>query len=181
MDLTFDKKKTYKDENGDEIINLADSVVNSEAIPITTNLVLNSSHNARIDKVVFDNIGLAQDAIDSLMYVNHIVNPFSVQEGDLIFICDHNENYYKKNDDIVFPDIKDSNNDVEKFISKTDSATDKLKSKSDSNRKERLQRLAMNRKNGVSQVVPTNILKDSKESMIIQNGKIILGTTINTK
>ena len=60
-------------------------------------------------------------------------------------------------------------------------ANDKIKSKPDVNRRERLKALASQYGNGVSEVKAANAMKKGQTAKVYKTGKIILGTTIKTK
>ena len=51
-----------------------------------------------------NNVKKDMDMIDMVMYANHIFNPFSIKEGDIITVPADNDNLYKSSDEPSLPD-----------------------------------------------------------------------------
>lgn len=175
MDLIFDLKKKITDKYGDEIIELSIPTINIDSIPLFGPIRVNQDQVSRLDSIVWSGIEEDFSAIDTLMYANHIMNPFAIEEGDIITLCGHHAESYSSPADVRFPKSSEPVSDAIK------STQDKIKSKPDENRKQRLKKLADTLPNGVSNVAPSNELKVGQAAKKYNAGRIILGTTINTK
>lgn len=184
MDLVIDKKRKYKDEEDEDIVNLSDCIIDATNIHLSSYQLISEQYTCRIDRFTNDFVFPSSDAIDTVMYANNITNPFSINEGDSLFIPLHNEDLYVSNNNVTFP--KSSNlsdettNEADKFINKTVEATNKLKSTKDDNRQKRLERIAEMRKSNTTPLSP-NMLQKGQSAKKFQSGKIILGANINTK
>lgn len=100
----FDKKRKYTGNDGDEYIDLSIPVVKISDIRGNSVETLSPDHNGRLDKFVWNNVENNFDMIDIVMYANHIFNPFSVKEGDILNIPFDNEELYKESDEPTLPD-----------------------------------------------------------------------------
>jgi len=185
MKVTFDKKGTILDrESGEEIINIASSpIISVDAINETYAFAVScDDYGGRIDKFCSDKIlpsGYDSSSIDSVMYLNEIINPFAFcgDEKTIVFGCSYSDSAYSKEDAVAYPDHSTSK-EVEEFKDKTNEVTNKLKAKPDTNRKNRLQRLAQSRSNGVKEVTTSNMIQPGQVAKIYKNGKVILGGNI---
>lgn len=65
---------------------------------------LNSGDNGRIDNFVWKNVKKDLNMIDMVMYANHIFNPFSIQEGDVLNIPSEDNTLYKSSSEPTLPD-----------------------------------------------------------------------------
>jgi hypothetical protein len=104
MEKSFDNKRTYITKNGDELLNLITPTVNIDDIKCNGYLKVNKDCKGRIDKFVYTNVSKDYNAIDILMYTNNIFNPFSIDEGDSLFIPIYNDELYSKSEEPVLPD-----------------------------------------------------------------------------
>lgn len=91
MNKLFDYKRKLVAEDGEEYVELSIPAFDTKETVISSVTKLNQDDNARIDTFTYKNVFKDIDAIDAVMYINHIYNPFAVQEGDIIYIpngCD---------------------------------------------------------------------------------------------
>lgn len=104
MDKLLDNKRTYIAQDGEEYINLSTPVVNINEIKINGFIKVNQDCKGRIDKFVYTNVSKDYNSIDLLMYANHIFNPFSIDEGDILYTPIHNDLLFTKSEEPVLPD-----------------------------------------------------------------------------
>ena len=104
MDKLFDTKRTYKSTDGDTYINMVIPVVNVNALSSHSIIRVNPDEKGRIDNYVWRNVGEKMDLIDLTMYANHIFNPFSINEGDLLYIPVDDESVYQSSEAPSLPD-----------------------------------------------------------------------------
>ena len=104
MNKILENKRTYIARNGEEYLNLTDPTVNINDIKINGYIKVNQDCKGRIDKFVLSNVSKNYNAIDLLMYANHIFNPFSIDDGDILYTPIYNDNLFSKPEDIVLPD-----------------------------------------------------------------------------
>ena len=111
MDKLFDSKRTYIGYDGEEYIDMCIPVISVNGIKGNTIVKLNRDYNGRLDNFVWDIVEKDIDMIDMVMYANHIFNPFSVKEGDIMNVPIPNDDLYKSNGEPSLPDgTKHSNN-----------------------------------------------------------------------
>ena len=111
MDKLFDTKRKYIGYDGEEYIDMCIPVVTVK--DITGNAVekANQDCNGRIDTFTWNNVDKDLDMIDMVMYANHIFNPFSVKDGDLLNVPSNNDKLYKSSEEPSLPDgTKNSKN-----------------------------------------------------------------------
>ena len=104
MDKLLDNKRTYVARDGEEYLNLTTPVVNINDIQINGYIKVNQDCKGRIDKFVYRNVSKDYNAIDMLMYANHIFNPFAIDEGDILYTPIYNSDLYSKSEEPVLPD-----------------------------------------------------------------------------
>jgi hypothetical protein len=104
MDKSLDNKRTYIARDGDEYLNLSIPTVNINDIKINGYIKVNQDQKGRIDKFVYTNVYRDYNAIDILMYANHIFNPFSIDEGDILYTPIYNDTLFSKSEEPVLPD-----------------------------------------------------------------------------
>ena len=104
MDKVLDNKRTYVSRDGEEYLNLMTPTVNIDEIKTNGYIKVNQDCKGRIDKFVYTNTSKDYNAIDILMYANHIFNPFSIDDGDILYTPIYNDNLFSKPEDIVLPD-----------------------------------------------------------------------------
>ena len=99
-----DNKRTYISQDGEEYLNLSSPVVDIEKIVVNGYIKVNQDYKGRLDKFVYANVSKDFNAIDIIMYANHIFNPFSIDDGDILYTPIYNENLYSKSEEPVLPD-----------------------------------------------------------------------------
>ena len=104
MDKLLDTKRTYIGYDGEEYIDMCIPVVKISDIVGNSVDKLNKDESGRLDNFVWNKVKKDLDNIDMVMYANHIFNPFSVKEGDVLTIPADNINLYKTSDEPTLPD-----------------------------------------------------------------------------
>jgi len=104
MDKLLDNKRKYVYKNDEEYLNLFTPVVNIDDIKINGYIKVNQDCKGRIDKFVYSNVSKDYNSIDLLMYANHIFNPFSIDEGDILYTPVYNDKLFSKSEEPVLPD-----------------------------------------------------------------------------
>ena len=104
MDKLLDNKRTYVARDGEEYLNLTTPAVNVNDITINGYIKVNQDCKGRIDKFVYTNVAKDYNAIDILMYANHIFNPFAIDEGDILYTPVYNDKLFSKSEEPVLPD-----------------------------------------------------------------------------
>ena len=103
MDKLLDNKRKYITRNGEEFLNLATPTIDIDKIQINGYIKVNQDCKGRIDKFVYTNVSKDYNSIDILMYANHIFNPFSIDEGDILYTPVYNESLFSKSEEPVLP------------------------------------------------------------------------------
>lgn len=106
MDKQFDNKRTYFAKDGNEYLNLFTPTVNANDIKINGYIRVNQDCKGRIDKFVYTNVSKDYNAIDIIMYANKILNPFSIDEGDILYTPVYNDSLYTKSEEPILPNDK---------------------------------------------------------------------------
>ena len=110
------------------------------------------------------------DYVDLILKTNGISNPFSFKEGQFLRIPDKaGAERYRKN-------IKKISNKP-----RTQFTDPRRLSQQDKKRKEFLENRSKKRTNGSSENLPPNMLKSNQSSKEFKDGKIVLGSNINSK
>lgn len=104
MDKLLDNKRKYISKKGEELLNLLSPTVDINSIQINGYIKVNQDCKGRIDKFVYTNVSRDYNAIDILMYANHITNPFSIDEGDILYTPIYNDSLFSKSEEPVLPD-----------------------------------------------------------------------------
>jgi hypothetical protein len=104
MDKSLDNKRKYVSKDGEEYLNLFSPTVNINNIKINGYIKVNQDCKGRIDKFVYTNVSRDYNSIDILMYANHIYNPFSIDEGDILYTPIYNDTLFSKSEEPVLPD-----------------------------------------------------------------------------
>jgi hypothetical protein len=130
-----------------------------------------ADQEGRIDKISELYFGTSE-FIDAICVVNNIFNPFSVKEGDILIIPNLNKPdiFYKK------PEVASRPNAIQATF--TDTAG---QSQKDQNRIQRIVKKAQEKKSGVSNPLPPNMLQPGQTSKVFENGNIKLGTNLQQK
>jgi len=127
--------------------------------------------DGRIDKICELYFGTTQ-YVDAICVTNNIFNPFSVKEGDVLFIPNlrREEELYRRPNTISRPDSIQS-----QYINTN------VQSEKDQNRIQRLIQKAKKKKSGVNTPLPPNVLQQGQEAKKFTEGRIILGSNLNTR
>ena len=104
MDKIIENKRKYIARDDEEYLNLIIPTVDINKININGYIRVNQDCKGRIDKFVYTNVSKDYNAIDIIMYANHIFNPFSIDDGDILYTPIYNDNLFSKPEDIVLPD-----------------------------------------------------------------------------
>jgi hypothetical protein len=111
MDKLLDKKRKYTGYDGEEYIDMCIPVVSVKDIQGNSIVKITQDSNGRIDTFVWNDVEKNMDMIDTVMYANHIFNPFSIKEGDVLIIPIDNDRIYVNPEEPVLPNkSKHSNN-----------------------------------------------------------------------
>lgn len=103
MDKLFDTKRKYIGYDGEEYINMCIPAVDTNKISVNSTVIINQDDNGRIDKFTWCDVAHNMNMIDTVMYANHIFNPFSIQDGDMYNIPVDNDNMYVSTDEPSLP------------------------------------------------------------------------------
>lgn len=104
MDKLLDNKRKYIGLDGDEYLNLFTPTVNINDIKINGYIKVNQDCKGRIDRFAYTNVSKDFNVIDLLMYANHIYNPFSIDDGDILYTPIYNDTLFSKSEEPVLPD-----------------------------------------------------------------------------
>lgn len=104
MDKLLDNKRTYIAKDGEEYLYLFTPTVNINEVKLNGFIRVNPDYKGRIDKFVYTNVSKNYNAIDILMYVNNIMNPFAIDEGDILYTPIYNDTLFSKTEEPVLPD-----------------------------------------------------------------------------
>ena len=104
MEKLLDNKRTYTLKDGEEYLNLTTPVVNINDIKSNGYIRVNKDCKGRIDKFVYTNVSKDYNAIDLIMYANKIFNPFSIDDGDILYTPIYSDKLFTKSEEPVLPD-----------------------------------------------------------------------------
>ena len=104
MEKLLDNKRTYTLKDGEEYLNLTTPVVDINNIKSNGYIRVNKDCKGRIDKFVYTNVSKDYNAIDLIMYANKIFNPFSIDEGDILYTPIYSDKLFTKSEEPVLPD-----------------------------------------------------------------------------
>ena len=104
MHKVFQNKGIYTGYDGEEYINLCLPVIRVSELEGNSIDTLTKDDNGRIDRITWRSVAHDLEAIDLLMYANHIFNPFSVQDGDILNIPFNSDDYYHPISEPALPD-----------------------------------------------------------------------------
>ena len=103
MEKLFNKKRKHEVDD-EEMLDLGIPCVDIKKLEANGLLRVSQDQKSRIDKFTFGNVDKDRSAIDIVMYYNHIFNPFSVDEGDLLYTPLYNESYFTQKGEPILPD-----------------------------------------------------------------------------
>lgn len=104
MDKILNFKRTYVARDGEEYINLSIPSININDIQTNGIVRVNQDTKGRLDKIVYSNVSKDFNSIDIIMYANHIFNPFSIDEGDMLYTPLYNNDLFSKQEEPILPD-----------------------------------------------------------------------------
>ena len=104
MDKSLDNKRKYITKDGEEFLNLTTPTVNINDIKVNGCIRVNQDCKGRIDRFVYSNVSKNYNVIDIIMYANHIFNPFSIDDGDILYTPIYNDELFSKLEEPVLPD-----------------------------------------------------------------------------
>ena len=156
-------------ETDDKIIMTEPTLLFPDYIEVSRVFNVEEYYAGRIDLISL-NVYNSADYVDQLLKFNGISNPFSIAEGDILYIppMDVLNKTFKK------PGIGMSETNVvrDRFIE-----TKRLPIK-DQNRLDYLKRKAALKPNGAKEILPPNVLQSDQKNVIIENGKLIVGAAL---
>ena len=103
MEKLFDKKRRHTVDD-DEMLDLGIPCVDIKGLQANGLLRVSQDQKGRIDKFTYGNVDKDKSAIDMVMDYNHIFNPFSVDEGDLLYTPLYNDSDFRPIGEPVLPD-----------------------------------------------------------------------------
>lgn len=113
MDNLFTKKRTYLDKDGNELVDMCIPSLFIQEMRTNAFLKLNSSHNGRIDRFVWECVSKDIDnGIDMTLYANHLFNPFAIQEGDILYTPVMEDTLYNEQIEPTLPDGQTVSNKI---------------------------------------------------------------------
>jgi hypothetical protein len=156
-------------EIDDKIIMTEPTLLFPDYMSISKVFDVDSYYAGRIDLISL-NVYNSADYIDQLLKFNGISNPFSIAEGDILYIppMDVLNKTFKK----PGIDVKESNVVRDRFVE-----TKRLPIK-DQNRLDYLKRKAAQKSNGAKEILPPNVLPSDKQNVIIENGTLTVGAAL---
>jgi len=156
-------------EIDDKIIMTEPTLLFPDYMSISQVFPVDAYYAGRIDLISLSVYNSA-DYVDQLLKFNGISNPFSVAEGDILYIppMDVLQKTWKK----PGVGVTDSNVVRDRFIE-----TKRLPIK-DQNRLEYLKRKAALKPNGAKEILPPNVLPSDKQNVIIENGQLTVGAAL---
>ena len=156
-------------EIDDKIIRTEPTLLFPDYIQISRVFNVEEYYAGRIDLISL-NVYNSADYVDQLLKFNGISNPFSIAEGDILYIppMDVLQKTFKK------PGIGMSESNVvrDRFVE-----TKRLPIQ-DQNRLDYLKRKAALKPNGAKEILPPNVLQTDQKNVIIENGKLIVGAAL---
>jgi hypothetical protein len=170
------KKYFSKDRNKENIVDLTRTSINATVLANTAAIntyMVKQEHQMRADLVAKTLYG-DQNKADLLMKYNAISNPFSIAEGDILFIptMENLDSLVKM--PVPIEDIGDTSGIVDE--------SEVFTNPKDNKDKERLKQLK--EKNKGKDILPSNLNKKGNKNIKIKNGKVVFGedvTSVNKK
>lgn len=170
MIKSIDLKNTLIDENGEEYLDLSIPSFRYNTLGVKDIFTV-TTQEMRIDLISYQYYS-TMSYIDALMNVNNITNPFSIKTGDTLIIPNITDDNYKRPE--IVKDL--SNDDILKPTPR------KEYNQKDEDRERRLKQLVNDNKSSLplEQHKPNELTRNQVIKKYI-NGKIVLGTNLNTK
>ena len=169
MDIRTTNLKGTKEFNGETILDLQEPTLiiddNSASFIVSKLIVVNEQYVMRPDLISFAVYG-STDHVDLILKANNISNPFSIDIGDVLIILDKNaaQKFYRS------PKKPKAAIDVTKELFLNPDRA----SKKDIARIKNLQKQALKKSNGASEVKPTNLKRAGENAFTFGGGSIQL-------
>jgi hypothetical protein len=162
-------KNKKASEIDDKIIMTEPTLLFPDYLEVQRVFPVDSYYAGRIDLISLS-VYNSPDYADQLLKFNGISNPFSIADGDILYIppMDVLNKTWKK------PGIGTAESNVvrDRFIE-----TKRLPIK-DQNRLDYLKRKAAQKPNGAKEILPPNVLASDEKNVIIQNGTLTVGAAL---
>lgn len=162
---TIENKPT-KEINGQEIVDLTFKSVNTDVNPGYARVILVTREMVMRPDLVAHMYCGSHNKVGSLLKINSISNPFSVDEGDVLFIPDS-----QTLRDIVAKPAEAETSEIRRSFRKQ--------------LQERISQVSEQRKEYLNSVqissvasLPPNVIKEGDEQFKVQDGKLIFGSDI---
>lgn len=104
MEKLFDKKRRRVNDDDEEMLELGIPCVNVKDLVANGVLLVSQDQKGRLDKFSLSNVAMDKSSIDMVMYFNHIFNPFSVDEGELLYCPVYKEEDFQSVGEPTLPD-----------------------------------------------------------------------------
>jgi hypothetical protein len=170
LKLLKNKRKINDIYSGDSKLAMSEPVLQLiNEIKLIDYHVVNKETEMRPDIISLDYYG-TEDGLEIILKYNGISNPYSLKEGMILAIPERGsaKARYKRPSTIT-------NNPKAQFTDK------KRLSQKDKKRQDFLKAKSESKKNGSSENLPPNMLKNDEKSKIVQNERILLGANMKTK
>lgn len=170
---TIDKKPTIVDNNGNEIVDLTQSIFSKSARGLNTytTVKIDSHYQMRPDKVAFAEYG-RDDYTEYILKYSGVSNPFSIDQDDVLFIPEPEEA------DAQMVDIENQEVDMKKQVQTYYKFTNK-DYKSDSTSYDNLANMKIpdgKPKVGENDGFMVPYISDQGSAITIKNGRMYFGT-----
>ncbi len=160
------ENKPVKTINGEEIVDLTFKSVNTDVNPGYARVILVTREMVMRPDLVAHMYCGSHNKVGSLLKINSISNPFSVDEGDVLFIPDS-----QTLRDIVAKPAEAETSEIRKSFRKQ--LQERISQVSEQ-RKEYLNSVQISS----AAVLPPNVIKEGDEQFKVLDGKLIFGSDI---
>lgn len=173
-------KYTFLDKYTDEeITELCVPSIDADGLYFGAYHYVNDWEESRIDRIA-NLYYSSDDFVDIIMFYNNRFNPFSIAEGTILSIPYENseDSMYKTPDKMHIIDKEtnvlslDAKNSATQYSENLAAINNKLKSKKDLSREERLAAKVKDKANAVDKIVATNMLQPGQRTKTYKNGRI---------
>jgi hypothetical protein len=166
--ITIDtlENKPVKLVRGEEIVDFTYKSINSDTVPGYSRVILVTREmTMRPDLIAHMYCG-SQNKVGSLLKINSISNPFSLDEGDILYIPDS-----ETMSNIIAKPIEADASEARKSFRKQ--LQERISKVSDQ-RKEYLNSVDIS----ASTILPPNVVKEGDEQFKVLDGKLIFGSDV---
>lgn len=160
------ENKPVKIVNGEEILDLTFKSVNSDIIPGYSRIILVTREMVMRPDLVAHMYCGSHNKVGSLLKINSISNPFTLDEGDILFIPDSET----MNKIVAKPAESDASEARKSFRKQLQERISKVSEQ----RKEYLNSVDISS----AAALPPNIVKEGDEQFKVLDGKLIFGSDI---